>query len=77
MRQAERDKWMELLTTEREAHRKERQELLNRLAQPETRIVDGPKELREATHSKEPSELAYIGQEVPPGVSVGSLSGDS
>ena len=72
MFQRERDRWMQLLADEREAHRKERQELLNRLAKPEARIMDTPKEMRLATPSRDPIELAYVGQAVPDGVNVGS-----
>lgn len=64
---------MQLLADEREAHRKERQELLNRIAAPESRIIDSPTELRIPEPSKDMMELAFIGREVPDGVSVGSL----
>ena len=65
---------MELLASEREAHRLERQQLMNRIAAPERVIVDG------ATIPHEPQpmsatdmELAYVGGEVPDGISLGSL----
>lgn len=74
MRQRERDKWMQLLADEREAHRKERQELLNRLAQPETRVVDSPSEPRVAVPPRDALELAFVGREVPDGISVGSIA---
>jgi hypothetical protein len=65
---------MELLSTEREAHRKERQELLNRLAQPDRIQVDTPAEKREAQPMTTTDlELSFVGREVPDGVSVGSL----
>ena len=65
---------MQLLEEEREAHRRERQELLNRIAAPDRPIVDGAT----VPHEPEPmsqtdQELSYIGGEVPDGVSVGSL----
>lgn len=72
MRQRERDKWMELLADEREAHRKERQELLNRLAKPDIRVSDAPTEPRVAIPPKDMAELQFIGREVPDGISVGS-----
>jgi hypothetical protein len=63
-----------LLEAEREAARKERQELLNRIAAPERVVVDGSP----AEHKPEPMtltdlELSFVGGEVPDGVSVGSL----
>lgn len=74
MFQRERDKWMALLSTEREAHRKERQELLNRIAYPERLVVDGsPVEHSPEPMTKEDQELAFVGREVPDGVSLGSL----
>ncbi len=66
----ERERWMQLLEDEREAHRKERQELLNRLVEPRV-VVDAPREPRVAVPPHEPIELAYIGREVPAGVTVG------
>ena len=74
MTSKERDKWMALLADEREAHRKERQELLNRIAAPERVVVDSSS----AEHKPEPltpfeQELNLIGGEVPDGVSLGSL----
>ncbi len=74
MRQRERDRWMGLLADEREAHRKERQELLNRIAAPERVVVDGAA----VPHLPVPmcrtdQELEFVGREVPDGVSVGSL----
>lgn len=38
----ERERWMQLLIDEREAHRRERQELLNRIARPEAIVRDAP-----------------------------------
>lgn len=72
MRQTERDKWMQLLADEREAHRKERQELLNRLAKPDIRVNDAPSEPRVVVPPRDFAELAFIGQEVPPGMNIGS-----
>lgn len=74
VRQRERDKWMGLLSTEREAHRKERQELLNRIAAPERVVLDGSP----VPHAPQPLtqddlELSFIGREVPSGATVGSL----
>jgi hypothetical protein len=74
MRQRERDRWMGLLSAEREAHRKERQELLNRLAQPQVVRVDAPVEKVVAqTMTTTDLELSMVGREVPDGVTVGSL----
>ena len=65
---------MLLLETEREAHRKERQELLNRIAAPAHIQVDTPAEPREPEHmTMEDIELSFVGGEVPPGIDVGSL----
>lgn len=64
MRQREREQWMALLAEEREAHRKERQELLNRIAAPERVIVD-PTVYEPVEPSKDLDELAFVGQEVP------------
>ena len=74
MRNAEREQWMQLVADEREAHRRERQELLNRIAQPERIVTDSA----EKPHEPQPMsatdlELAFIGGEVPAGVDVGSL----
>lgn len=78
MRQKERDKWMELLSIEREAHRRERQELLNRIAAPERLVVDGsPIEHQPEPMTQTDQELAFVGREVPDGVSVGSLRDDA
>jgi hypothetical protein len=74
MRQSERDKWMNLLETEREAHRKERQELLNRIAAPAHIQVDTPAEPRQGElMTMEDIELSFVGGEVPDGIDVGSL----
>jgi hypothetical protein len=65
---------MVLLSQEREAHRKERQELLNRIAAPDRVVVDGavaPHEPQPMTRTDQ--ELEFVGREVPDGVSVGSL----
>lgn len=72
MRRRERQAWMELLEAEREAHRKERQELLNRLANPAAVQVDVPLE-REPVGPplRDTLEMAYVGGEVPDGVTVG------
>jgi hypothetical protein len=77
MFQREREKWMSLLETEREAARRERQELLNRIAAPERVVVDSSS----AEHEAQPMtptdlELSMVGREVPDGVSVGSLRDD-
>lgn len=77
MFQRERDKWMALLSTEREAHRRERQELLNRIAAPERLVVDGSPVAHEAQlMTATDLELSMVGREVPDGVSVGSLRDD-
>ncbi len=74
MRQRERDRWMALLEKEREAARKERQELLNRIAQPARIQVDTPPEPRAAAPmTQDDLELAWVGREVPDGVDIGSL----
>lgn len=66
--------WIQLLESEREAHRKERQELLNRIAAPERLVIDGsPIEHQPDLMTKEDQELAFVGREVPDGVSLGSL----
>ena len=68
----ERDKWMGLLSTEREAHRKERQELLNRITgQTVVDVSDEPHEAQPMTLTD--LELSFVGGTVPDGVSVGSL----
>lgn len=65
---------MGLLHDEREAHRKERQELLNRIVAPERLIVDGsPAEHPPQLMTQDDLELSFVGREVPDGVSVGSL----
>jgi len=64
---------MELLETERESFRKERQELLNRIAAPETRVVDPSPQPHQSVAPADQQELAFIGREVPDGISVGSL----
>ena len=77
MFQKERDKWMALIADEREAHRRERQELLNRIAAPDRPIVDGatiPHEAQPMTPTD--MELAYVGREVPDGISLGTLKDD-
>lgn len=74
MFQRERDKWMALLSTEREAHRKERQELLNRIAAPERLVVDSsPVEHNPEPMTQTDLELSFVGGEVPDGIDVGSL----
>ena len=74
MRQRERQQWMELLENERDAHRKERQELLNRIAAPERLMVDSsPLPHDPQPMSQSDQELAFIGREVPDGVNLGSL----
>ena len=72
MRHKERAAWMALLENERESHRRERQELLNRIAAPEKRIVD-PVEREPAPPPVDEKEFAYVGGVVPDGVSVGYL----
>jgi hypothetical protein len=73
MRTKERDKWMELLASEREAHRRERQELLNRIAAPDRIVLDASPEIHEPQPmSATDMELAYVGGEVPDGISLGS-----
>lgn len=72
MRRRERERWMKLVEDEREAHRLERQELLNRLAQPDRPLVDvRPVEAVEPPHDD--AEFAFVGSEVPEGVQVGEL----
>ena len=74
MRQSEREKWMELLSQEREAHRRERQELLNRIAAPERILMDSsPVEHKPEPMTPFEQELGLVGQEVPDGMSLGTL----
>lgn len=68
----EREQWMNLLAEEREAHRKERQELLNRIAHPERVIVDAQEPVV-VEPPRDAAELAFIGREVPDGHSLGEL----
>ena len=77
MRHRERERWMQLLADEREAHRRERQELLNRIAAPERIVLDpSPVEHRPEPLSQDDLELAFVGREVPDGASVGSVRYD-
>ena len=70
MRNGERDKWMELLESERAAHRAEIKDLLNRIQHPERLPVE-PAERIEHDPPKDLAELAHVGQEVPTGIYVG------
>lgn len=62
---------MELIQSEREAYRKERQELLNRIAVPEKRIIDRPEPREAPPAPRDEAEMAFVGGIVPEGVSVG------
>ncbi len=70
MRSKEREKWMALLSDEREAHRAEVQKLLDRIQHPERVLPSEPIAYEQPDPPK--ADYAYVGEMVPDFVDVGT-----